>query len=116
MACRTAGRLGDGGGPGRPATFFPPSRLLGLGEAQMLEVGAGDARRQRVPVQPGPGAALEVVEAEFLLHLLVGLLAYPARLDRAGQGAPRRAGRQVREVVLALARGAPLAHEPDLLG
>jgi len=37
-----------------------------LGEPQVLEIGAGDARHQRVPVQPGPGAALEVVEAEFL--------------------------------------------------
>ncbi len=65
-------------------------------------------------VQPDPGAALEVVEAQFLLQLLVALLAHPARLDCAGQGAPGRAGRQVREVVLALARGAPLAHQPDL--
>lgn len=61
----------------------------------MLQVGAGDARHQRVPVQAGPGAALEVIEAKFLLELLVGLLADPARLDRAGQGPPGRAGRQV---------------------
>jgi hypothetical protein len=44
MAYRTAGKLGDGGGPDRPAAFFPPARLLGLGEAQMLQVGASDAR------------------------------------------------------------------------
>jgi hypothetical protein len=69
MACRTAGRLGDGGGPGRPASFFPPTRRSGLGQAQVLQVGAGDARHQRVPLQPGPGAALEVVEAQFLLYL-----------------------------------------------
>jgi hypothetical protein len=92
MACCTAGRLGDGGGPGRPALFFSPIRSIGLGEAQVLEVGAGHARHQRVAVQSGPGAALEVVEAEFLLHLLVSLLARPARLDRAGQRTPRCPG------------------------
>lgn len=65
MTCRTAGRLRDGGGPGISALVF--SHSIGLGEAQVLEVGAGHARPQRVAVQPGPGAALEVVETEFLL-------------------------------------------------
>jgi hypothetical protein len=32
-------------------------------------------------VQPDPGATLEVVEAQFLLELLVRLLAAPGRLD-----------------------------------
>ena len=95
MDCRTAGRLGDGGGPGRRVGIFPPPRPTVLGEAQVLQVGAGDARHQRVSMQPGPGASLEMVEAEFLLELLVGLLADPARLDRACQGAPCRLGRQV---------------------
>jgi len=87
MACRTADRLGDGGGPGRRVVIFPPPRPTMLGEAQVLQVGAGDARHQRVSVQPGPGASLEVIEAEFFLELPVGLLADPARLDRACQGA-----------------------------
>jgi hypothetical protein len=69
----------------------------------MLQVSAGDARHQRVPVQPGPGAALEVVEAEFLLELLVGLLADPTRFGRAGQDATGRVGRQVGQEELALA-------------
>ncbi len=51
---------------------FSPIRSIGLGEAQVLKVGAGDTRQQRVAVQPGPRAAFEVVEAEFLLHLLMG--------------------------------------------
>ncbi|GAB6842017.1 hypothetical protein HNR00_002110 [Methylorubrum rhodinum] len=73
MACRTAGRLGDGGTPGRPVRFFSPARSIRLGEAEVPEVSAGHTRHQRVAVQTGPAAALEVIEAEFLLHLLVGL-------------------------------------------
>jgi hypothetical protein len=59
-----------------------------LGEAAVLEIGEGDAGHQRVSVQPRPGAPLEMVETEFLLELLMRLLADPACLDRAGQGAP----------------------------
>ena len=61
--------------------FFPPRR----GEASGLREGVGDHRHQRVSMQPGPRAALEVVEAELLLHLLMHLLADPARLDRSGE-------------------------------
>jgi hypothetical protein len=62
------------------AAFFPP--LYG-GEPAILEEREGDQCQERVPVQSPPGPPLEVVEAEFLLELLVGLLAYPAR---AGAG------------------------------
>lgn len=48
---------------------------------QVLQVGVCDAGHQCVAVQAGPGAALEVAEAHFLLELLVGLLAYPAHPD-----------------------------------
>lgn len=44
----------------------------------------GYHRHRCVAIEAGPGRALEVVEAEFLLKLLIGLLAYPARFDRAG--------------------------------
>src|SRR4051812_11723147 len=74
---RTAGRVGWGGGPGEPASLFFPRP-----EPQVLEERERDHGHQRVPVQAGPGAALEVVEAELLLHPLVRLLADPARLDR----------------------------------
>jgi hypothetical protein len=62
MACLMAGMLGWGGGP--PTLFFP-SRCS---EAVGLEEGVSDHGHQRVSVQPGPGSALEVVEAEFLLE------------------------------------------------
>ena len=63
-----------------------------------------------------PGAAFEVVETEFLLELLMRLLADPSGLDRGGERLEVGVGGQVREIVFALARGAPLADEPSLTG
>ena len=115
MARRMAGRLGDGGGP--PAwsdpRLSPPS--AGGREPQVLQKGEGDAGHERVSAQPRPRAALEVAEAQLLFELLVRLLADPARLDRGGEGAQRRPGRQVAQVELALAGGSPLADEPGFL-
>src|SRR3712207_6737402 len=115
MARRMAGRLGDGGGPGMRRGIFPRPRRALAGEAEVLQVSEGDAGHQRVPVQPGPGAPLEVAQAQFLLELLVRLLADPTRLDRGGEGAQRCPRRQVAEVVLALAARTPLADQPGLL-
>ena len=78
MARRTAGRLGDGGGPGRRRGIFPRPRRALPGEAEVLQVGEGEAGHQRVPVQAGPGPALEVAQAQFLLQLLMPLLADPS--------------------------------------
>ena len=107
---RTAGRLGRGGGPGSGgvATLFSP-------EPQVLQEGEGEPAQERVVVQPAPGAALEVVEPQLLLELLVRLLAHPARLDGRRQLLEGRVRREVGEVVLALARGPALADQPDLL-
>lgn len=44
----------------------------------MLEKGKGELAEERVVVQPTPAPALEVVEAELVLHLLVHLLADPS--------------------------------------
>ena len=51
-------------------------------------------------MQADPGAAFEVVEARFLLQLLVGLLADPAGLDGSGELLERRIGGKVGEMVL----------------
>ena len=70
MARRTAGRLGDGGGPGTRRGIFPrprPAAAAVLGEAEVLEVREGGAGHERMAVQPRPRAPLEVAEAEFLL-------------------------------------------------
>ena len=60
----------------------------------MPREGGGDAGHRRVPARPGPGAALEAAEAEFLPELLVRLSA---------------------QMVLAPAARAPLADQPSLL-
>src|SRR3954471_2022100 len=115
MARRTAGRLGDGGGPGTRRSIFPRPRRALPGEAEVLQPGEGHAVYQRVPMQACPGPALEVAEAEFLFELLVRLFANPARLDGGGQGTQRGPRRQVCEVVFALPARAPLADQPDLI-
>src|SRR3546814_9751667 len=53
-----------------------------------------------------------MVETEFFLELLMGLLADPARLDGAGDIPDRRICGQVREIIFALAAGAMLADQP----
>ena len=57
--------------------FFPPRRC----KPTMLEEGVSDHRHKRMTVKALPGSSLEVVKAEFFLHLLVSLLANPTRLD-----------------------------------
>ena len=59
----------------------------------MLEVGVSDHRHQRMAARTLPGAAFEVIEAEFFFHLLVGLFADPSRLDGGRQGAAGRLAR-----------------------
>src|SRR4051794_13095518 len=100
MRRRMAGRLGPGG---VPALFSP--------EAEVLEEGEGELAQEHVVVQAAPAPALEMVQPQLLLELLVHLLADPARLDQRRQDLERCVGRMVRQVVLALARGAVLADE-----
>ncbi len=75
MAGGNAGSVGRGGGPGAcdPHLFFPDPLALQEGERDLAE--------ECMMVQPDPGATLEVVEAQFLLELLVRLLAAPGRLN-----------------------------------
>jgi hypothetical protein len=79
----------------------------------MLEEGVGDHRHQRVTMQASPRAAFEVVEAEFLFELLMGLLANPTRFDRRGERLEIGVGREVGEIAFLLPRAAPLTDEPD---
>ena len=57
----------------------------------MLEEGVGDHRHERVTVKAWPGSSLEVIETEFFLQLLMGLLADPSRLDGGSQAVRRSA-------------------------
>src|SRR5579875_2747850 len=90
MRRRTAGSDGGGGGP-VPGCV---RRLFFSAEPEMVQEGERQHAHQRMVVQPAPGPALEVIETEFLLHLLVHLLADPALLDRAHQ-CPLRGVRRV---------------------
>lgn len=65
-------------------------------------------------VEAAPRAALEMVGAQLFLHLLVGLLAHPARLDGGGEGFGVGSGRWVGEIVFVFVRRAPFAHQPSL--
>jgi hypothetical protein len=49
-------------------SFFPASLLW----APMLEEGVGDHCHESVTMKTLPGSSLEVIEAEFLLQLLIG--------------------------------------------
>ena len=55
-----------------------------------------------------------MIEPQLLLELLVRLLANPTRLDGGGERLEADVGRKIGEVVFAFARGAALAHQPDL--
>ena len=81
----------------------------------MLEIGEGDASHERMSVQTGPGSTLKAVEAEFLLQLLMPLLAHPARLDRRCQASQRGADWKIAEIVFAFPAVAQFSDEPDFL-
>ena len=75
---RIAGRLGLGGGPGSDGVgaLFSP-------EPEVLQEGEGELAQERVVVQAAPAPALEVVEAQLVLELLVHLLADPSSAARS---------------------------------
>ena len=81
----------------------------------MLQEGVSDHRHQRMTVEAVPGSSLEVIKAEFFLHLLVSLLANPPRLDGGRQGAQVCPRRQVGEIVFLLSRQPVFADEPGLV-
>lgn len=69
---------------------FFPSRCS---EAAGLEKRVGDHAYQGVAVQPDPGPPFEMVEPQFFLELLMGLLTDPSGLDRRSQRLEARLGR-----------------------
>jgi hypothetical protein len=64
-------------------------------------------------VQAAPRTPLVVIQPQLLLHLLVRLLARPARLDRSGQPLARSADGIIRQVVSAFSVLPFLADQPD---
>ena len=81
----------------------------------MLEERVGDHGHECMAMKAVPRPSLEVVETEFLLQLLMGLLADPSRLDRGSQAAQVHPGWQVSKIVFLLTRYAVLADEPGFV-
>ena len=81
----------------------------------MLQEGEGKHRHERMAVKTLPGSPFEVVEAKFLFHLLMRLLANPPCLDGNSQTAQIGRGRQVGEVILLLSRGPVFADRPGFI-
>src|SRR5262245_36309806 len=67
-------------------------------------------------VKSTPRPALEMIQTQFLLHLLVALLHRPAALPEPDRFDPAGARRQVREGILDLAVGPLLDQQPDRRG
>ena len=80
----------------------------------MLEEGVGDHRHEGMPVQAVPGSSLEVVETEFLLELLMGLLTNPSGFDRGREIAQSHSRGKAGEIVLPFPRRPLLADKPGL--
>src|SRR4029078_2331540 len=70
--------------------------------------------QEPVVVQATPAPALEMVEAQLVLHLLVHLLADPTSLVQGRKARERRIGRVIGQLLLPLAAGAILADQPSL--
>ena len=79
-AAADGGQAGPGGGPGSGGlpVLFPP-------EPQMLQEREGELAQEPVVVQATPAPALEMVEAQLVLHLLVHLLQTQRLLIRAAR-------------------------------
>lgn len=60
-----------------------------------MQEGVGDHCHQGVSVKADPGPALEVVEAQFLLELLMRLFTNPSGLDGSGERLEAGVGWQV---------------------
>ena len=64
-------------------------------------------------MQTLPGSTLEVIEAQFLFHLLMRMFASPSGSEDRRQTEQLCFGCQVGEIILRLAAGAALSDQPD---
>jgi hypothetical protein len=54
-------------------------------ETLVLQERVGDHSHERISVQALPRSPFEVIEAKLFLHLLMGLVTDPTRLDGGGE-------------------------------
>ena len=69
-------------------------------------------REHGVVMKTMPRASLEMVEPEFLLHLLVRLLTRPSRFDRRRESFESRFGGMTCQIVCDLTTSTPFRNEP----
>src|SRR3954447_5068533 len=102
----------------RPRPAFPPRRCRGLLRAQLLqhEEPIGQHHQAGVVMEPAPRPALEMIQAQLFLHLLVALLHRPAALPEPDRLEPARPPRQGSESGPGLAVGLLLDQQPERLG
>ena len=81
---RSGSRPGFRGEAGATVVSWQLDRQRYRIEPAMLEERVSNHRHQRMTMKAVPRPSLEVVETEFLLQLLMGLLANPSCLDRCG--------------------------------
>ena len=81
-----------------------------------MEKGIGDGREDDVPIPPGIGSPFEVVEAEFVLELLILLLDRPALMRDPDEPLQCRGTRQMNEEIFDDfgAANRPLEQQPHL--
>ena len=68
-----------------------------------------------VMMQSKPRTSLEVIKAEFFLHLLMSLFAGPAGLHGGDNGAHRGRSRKAAQIIPAITIGKALTDEPGLI-
>src|SRR5687767_11463527 len=96
-----ASRPGASGAPGRPQRARSGGRPgWRASEAFCGQKAVGDADEGDVVLPAGPGAALEVIEAERVFELAVVLLDTPAQLGQRDESLKRRVGRKVGDPVV----------------
>src|SRR3954447_19381690 len=101
------------GDPWRLTTFFPRQRRdLLLAELLQHQEPIGEHHQARVVMKPTPRPALEMIQAQLFLHLLVALLHRPAALPEPDRLQPTRLDRQIREGELDLAVALLLDQQP----
>src|SRR5271165_3507095 len=87
------------GDPGSGPTFAPRRcrGLLLLAELLQRQEPVRQHHQASVVMEPAPRPALEMVQTQFLLHLLIALFHWPAALPQSDRPDPAGPWRQVRE-------------------
>src|SRR5258708_33965836 len=98
----------------RPRDAFAPRRCRGLLLTHLFQdqKPIGQHHQAGVVMEPTPRPALEMIQAQFFLHLLVALLPRPPTLPEPTRLDPPRLRRPFREAELDFPAGLPSVKKP----